>query len=143
MRIENNELKYVRVADAWDCYRTLCKQMSKDGSEKLILGLEQHEIDGDERVLKNTTFTTKCTLIGYVTEDIDEFNLRLAEEQYDHIVFSDCSETLDSKMKPVVDTLALSQVQGEVGSSTAGTRARTLITSYLLESIYHSTRLGR
>ena len=48
MRIENNELKYVRVADAWDCYRTLRKQLSKDGSEKLILGLEQHEIDGDE-----------------------------------------------------------------------------------------------
>ena len=62
MRIENNELKYVRVADAWDCYRTLCKQLTKDGSEKLILDLEQYEIDGDERVLKNTTFTTKRTL---------------------------------------------------------------------------------
>jgi len=130
MRIENNELKYVRVADAWDCYRTLRKQLSKDGSEKLILGLEQHEIDGDERVLKNTTFTTKRTLIGYVTEDVDEFNARSAEQQYDHIVFSDRSETLASKMKPVVDTLALSQVQGEVESST-GTGARTLITSYL------------
>ena len=112
MRIENNELEYVRVADAWDCYRTLRKQLSKDGSEKLILDLEQYEIDGDERVLKNTTFTTKRTLIGYITEDIDEFNARLAEEQYDHIVFSDCSETLALKMKPVVDTLALSQVQG-------------------------------
>jgi hypothetical protein len=72
MRIENNELKYVRVADAWDCYRTLCKQLTKDGSEKLILDLEQYEIDGDETVLKNTTFTTKRTLIGYVTEDINE-----------------------------------------------------------------------
>ena len=34
------------------------------------------------------------------------------KQQYDHIVFSDRSETLASKMKPVVDTLALSQVQG-------------------------------
>ena len=57
-------------------------------------------------------FMMKRTLIGYVTEDIDEFNSRLAEQQYDHIVFSDRSETLASKMKPVVDTLALSQVQG-------------------------------
>jgi hypothetical protein len=97
----------VRVADAWDCYRTLCKQLTKDGSEKLILDLEQYEIDGDERVLKNTTFTTKRTLIGYVTEDINEFNSKSAEQQYDHIVFSDRSETLVSKMKPVVDTLAL------------------------------------
>ena len=81
-------------------------------------------------MLKNTTFTTKCTLIGYITEDIDEFNARLAEQQYDHIVFSDRSETLASKMKPVVDTLALSQVKGEVKSS-PGTGARTLITSDL------------
>ena len=67
MRIENNKLKYVRVADAWDCYRTLHKQLTKDGPEKLILDLEQYEIDGDERgVLKNTTFTTKRTLIGII-----------------------------------------------------------------------------
>ena len=120
----------MRVADAWDCYRTLCKQLTKDGSEKLILDLEQYEIDGDERVLKNTTFTTKRTLIGYVTEDINEFNSKSAEQQYDHIVFSDRSETLVSKMKPVVDTLALLYVQGEVEAST-GTGTRTLITSYL------------
>ena len=126
----NNELKYVRVADAWDCYRSLHKQLGKDGSEKYILGLEQYEIDGDDRVLKNTTFTTKCTLIGYVTEDIDEFNARSAEQQHEHIVFSDRSETLALKMKLVVDTLALSQVQGEVEPST-GTEACTLITSYL------------
>ena len=77
-----------------------------------MLKLEQNEIDGDEGVLNNTTFTTKHTFIGYVTEDRGEYEAKSNDDEYNHIVHVDRTESESSKTKRLQDTLKISQVQG-------------------------------
>ena len=66
----------------------------------------------DEGVLKNTTFTTKHTFIGFGTEDRSEYNSLVQHTDYDHIVFTDHSINQED-MQPLDNTLQLGQVQGE------------------------------
>jgi hypothetical protein len=118
MRIENNELKNWRCATAWDCYDLLRKQLTKDGTEEKMVKLELYESTGDERVLLNTTFTSRKTHIGYATED----KLRYEElvdspNHYDHITFLDRSSNhvavSNEDMMKLDDTQKLFQVEGD------------------------------
>ena len=64
-------------------------------------------------MLNNNTFTTKHTFIGYVTEDRDEFEERSNDEEFNHIVHVDRTQSESSEMKPIEETLKLSLVQGQ------------------------------
>eukprot|EP00957_Ditylum_brightwellii_P022161 1672343-Ditylum_brightwellii.AAC.1 len=49
------ELKQDMIANANNCYEKLGLKLSKDGTEKSTLKLEQYEQDGSHKVLYNTT----------------------------------------------------------------------------------------
>jgi hypothetical protein len=112
-RILNNELKNLRCKNAWYCYTNLRVQMSKNGKEELISKLEEHEKNGDMNVLKNTTFTTKRTFIGYATKDRSENDSLVEHTNYDHLVYTDRSETNKRDMLPLDKTQMLEQVHGK------------------------------
>ena len=61
---------------------------------------------GDEGVLKNTTFPTKHTFIGFSTEDRSEYDSLVQHIDQDHIVFTDRSINQED-MQPLYNTLQL------------------------------------
>ena len=72
----------------------------------------------DKNVLKNTTFTTNWTYIGYVTEKAEEYEqLTSQHEHYQHIVFSDRNNIPD--MRKANQTLKLGQVESREDASEA------------------------
>ena len=98
MRILNNQLQYVHVADAWDCYNKLRNRLSKDGKEKLKMELEEYKLNDNERMLKNTTFISKYTMIGYCMDDKDEFDAKVANPHYPHIIYTDRMNSVSPSM---------------------------------------------
>lgn len=109
LRILNNELNNHRCANAWMCFLLLRDQLSKDEFHELMRKLDECERTGDEGILKNTTFTCKCTYIGYATEDKQEYETK--SRVYEHVVHTDRSEIPDVNV--LKDTLKIAQVQGE------------------------------
>ena len=63
----NNELKFDRCSNAMDCYIKLTRDLAQDGSQSRMQKLVKYEDIGDPRILKNTTFATKETHIGFAT----------------------------------------------------------------------------
>ena len=128
-RIRNNELSGKRCATAWDVYITLRDDLvDKEKRKKLFEKLDSYELNGDERVLQNTTYTTRHTHIGYATEDKSECDSLIAAG-FDNIIFTN-RETLNPDIVPLKDTLKTSQFQGEP-SPNAETGQWTITTSIL------------
>ena len=73
-RILNNELKGDRCATAFDCYIKLGRDLTKNGEDEKSSKLLEYENNNDERVIKNTTLTTKKTHIGFGTQDKDQYD---------------------------------------------------------------------
>ena len=109
-KILQNELKYDRCSNAMDCYMKMTRDMTKDGSEKKTQKLLEYERTGDAKVVKNTTFTTIKTHIGYGTEHKQEYTSMIDTGQYKHVVFTDRQDVPD--MKPIQGTMLISQVNG-------------------------------
>ena len=110
-RILNNELKNYRCANAWDCYIRLSKDLSKNGEEENMKRLKKYEEDGNVRVLKNTTLTTKRTFIVFDTDKKTEYDGLISNTNYKHIVYTDREKIPD--MNPLVDTQKISQISGD------------------------------
>ena len=73
-RIKNCELNGKRCATAWDCYINLRQDwVEKEKRKKFFDKLDKYELEGDECVMKNTTYTTWNTYIGFGTEDKSEY----------------------------------------------------------------------
>lgn len=119
-RILNHELKYFRCATAFDCYIKLRDDLvDKARREKLFQKFDQYERDGDAKILKNTTYTSKNTYVGYATEDKDEYDT-LMSAGHQHLLFTERA-IIDPDMKRLNNTLKLSQVQGDATpNSTTG-----------------------
>jgi hypothetical protein len=112
-RILNHELKYFRCATAWDCYIKLKDELvDKERRQKLFAKLDQYERDGSAKVIQNTTYTSRNTYIGYAMQDKHEFEA-LRNAGHEHAVFTDRENTAPD-MKPLKDTLKVSQVQGDI-----------------------------
>eukprot|EP00957_Ditylum_brightwellii_P081881 6228094-Ditylum_brightwellii.AAC.1 len=61
------------------------------------------------KVMDNTTFRTRCTFVGYATEDKEAYDQLVGEGHY-HIVFTDHINIKDAKQ--VTGTEQFFQVQG-------------------------------
>ena len=109
-KILQNELKYDRCSTALDCYMKLTRDMTRDGSEKKTQKLLEYEHTGDAKVVKNTTFTTIKTHIGYGTEKTQEYASMINTGQYKHVIFTDRQDVPD--IKPIQGTMLISQVNG-------------------------------
>ena len=109
-KILQNELKYDRCSNAKDCYMKLTRDMTRDGSEKQTQKLLEYERTGDAKVVKNTTFTTMKTHIGYGTEHKQEYVAMTESEQCKHVVFTNREDVPDIKM--IQGTMLISQVNG-------------------------------
>ena len=111
-RILNNELSWIRCEDAWHCYLQLRNDLvDEEKRRKLFEKLDAYERDGDARILKNTTFTTCRTHIGYVTESKEEYDKIHAD--HEHIVHTDrIAAAKLSDVKPLKGTLSIAQVTG-------------------------------
>jgi hypothetical protein len=129
-RILNHELKHYRCATAWDCYVKLRNDLvDKIRRDKLFSQLEQYEMEGNAKVMMNTTYTSKNTYVGYATEDRNEYDGLMSAGIYDHLLFTERSN-LEPDMKPLNNTLKLSQVQGHPGKN-EDTGKWQLTTAYL------------
>ena len=104
-------MKYDRCADARDCYLKLKRDLTKEGTEKKCKDWSNWEKDGDERILKNTTFTTQRTFIGLGIEDHDEY-LQLKEAGNDHIIYTNRVSVPD--MNAIEGTRTVFQIQGNI-----------------------------
>ena len=104
-------MKYDRCADTRDCYLKLKRDLTKEGTEKKCKDWSNWEKDGDERILKNTTFTTQCTFIGLGIEDHDEY-LQLNEEGDDHIIYT--NRLLFPDMNTIEGTDTVFQIQENI-----------------------------
>jgi len=129
-RILNNEFKFDRCADAFDCYKKLSRNqfqygLAKDGSELKYEKLKEYEEQGDARVLKNTGLTTRRTMIGLAVETQDLYNDLIISN--DHIVLT--NRTLIPDMIPIKNTLKISQVAGSLNPHADG--VWDLSTAYL------------
>jgi hypothetical protein len=71
--------------------------------------LDECERTGDIGILKNTTFTCKCTYIGYATESREEYERK--SRVYEHVVHTDRTEKPDVNV--LKDTLKIAQVHGD------------------------------
>ena len=80
--IQNNELRFERCANAWDCYIKLGRDLSRDGQAERTRKLLEYEHNQDVRLLNNTPFTTSRTHIGFCTEEQDEYNTLNNASQY-------------------------------------------------------------
>ena len=105
------ELSYNRCANAWDCYKVLKDKLSRDGKEKTTQKLLDYEQAGDVRVLDNTTYKTRCTYIGYGTENKEEYNTLFLNNS--HIVFTERNLTLLKDMEAIKGTQKISQVESK------------------------------
>ena len=104
----------IRCADAFETYINLRKQLTKTGNEKKYLKLLEYEAAKDKRLLQNTTFTSRFTHIGFVTEDRAEFDA-LSTKNYEHLVHTDRIAVPEGhQMVALEGTLKLAQVEGEV-----------------------------
>eukprot|EP00957_Ditylum_brightwellii_P174175 13260342-Ditylum_brightwellii.AAC.1 len=81
----------------------------KDGTEETTRKLLGYERTGNMKALDNTTFRIRCTTVGYVTEDKEEYD-ELVGEGHCHIIFTDCQNIKD--VKQVKGTQQFFQVQG-------------------------------
>ena len=88
----------------------LKRDLSKNGDEIKMKKLREYEMNGDQRVVENTMYTTTKTHIGFGTENKQQYDKLRQYNQLDHIVFTDRENIPD--MKPLENTLKLSQVQG-------------------------------
>lgn len=86
--------------------------VDKERRERLFEKLDMYEREGNEKILQNTTFTSRNTYVGYITDDKHEFD-GLRNAQYEHVLYTD-RENPEPDMKPLKDTLKLSQVQGDI-----------------------------
>ena len=109
-RIMNNELKYDRCSNAMDCYLKLTRDLTKDGKQTAMVKMEMYEKNGDPRIIKNTTFTTKETHIGFGTEDIEQYNSLSSNPKYKHIVHTPRDNVPD--MDTIKGTTLIAQVSG-------------------------------
>ena len=71
--------------------------MTKDGSKNNTQKLLEYECTSDTKVIKNTTFTTMKTHIGYGTEHKEEYTSIINTGQYTHVVFTYRKDVLDIK----------------------------------------------
>ena len=84
----------------------------------------EYERTGDAKVVKNTTFTTMKTHIGYGTEHKQEYVAMTESEQCKHVVFTNREDVPDIKM--IQGTMLISQV-----NSTKNTNIQSLISARL------------
>ena len=84
----------------------LTRDMTRDGSEKKTQKLLEYERTGNAKVVKNTTFTTIKTHIGYGTEHTQEYASMINTGQYKHVIFTDRQDVLD--IKPIQGTMLIS-----------------------------------
>jgi hypothetical protein len=111
-RILNNELSFCRCEDAWNCYLKLRDDLVDDEKRrKLFEKLDAYERDGDCRCIKNTTYTTRNTYIGFVTENKEEYDRLCADSEHEHIAYTDRTSN-QPDMIPLKDTLLIAQVTG-------------------------------
>ena len=75
-----------------------------------MLKLVKYEENDDPRIIKNTTFTTKETHIGFGTEDIVEYDSLLSNPDYKHIVHTPRDNVPD--MDTIKGTTLIAQVSG-------------------------------
>ena len=109
-KIHNNEMKYHRCANAFDCYIKLQSDLGKDGTEINNQKWLAWEADGDERILNKTPFKTNRTFVGLGTEYKDEYD-NLTAQGYKHIIYTNRNDIPD--MKAVPQTLKLFQIEGQ------------------------------
>ena len=103
-------MKYDRCANALDCFMKLKRDLSKNGDELKMKKLREYEMNGDQRVVESTIYTTTKTHIGFGTESKQQYEKLRQDNQLDHIIFTDRENIPD--MKALANTLKLSQVQG-------------------------------
>ena len=111
-RILNNELKYDHVANAMDCYRKLSRDLSKSGEDKNTTKLREYERKVDVNVVENPKLTTRRTRIGFAIKRKSQYEELSANSDYHHIMYTGHTNIPD--MKPVNNTLKLSQVSGYI-----------------------------
>ena len=109
-QVLHNVLNYNRCSNTFDCYLTLTRDLANDGQDKKTQKLAEYEINGDAKVLQNTTYTTSKIHIGYGTEDQAEYNRMKEDAQYKHVVFTDRSNVPDTK--PLPGTMKFAQIHG-------------------------------
>lgn len=84
----------------------------------------EFERKGDRRILRNTTFRTSRTFIGYATENREEYDQLISSNIHKHIVFTNRIDVPD--MQPIKDTLKISQVESsKEASETNGWKFRS------------------
>ena len=71
--------------------------MARAGYHPKMANFLKCGIDGDERVLENTTFTSHSAYTDYATEDREEYD-RLRSEGHQHVVFTDRENIPDMKL---------------------------------------------
>ena len=128
-------MKYDRCANALDCFMKLKRDLSKNGDEIKMKKLREYEMNGDQRVVENTMYTTTKTYISFGTENKQQYDKLRQDNPLDHIVFTDRENIPD--MKPLENTLKLSQVQGYTHQSN---KSKWIITSAYLPCVCEPCR---
>ena len=75
-----------------------------------MLKFVKYEENVDARALKNTPFTITKTHIGFVTEDLTQYNTLSSNPNYRHIVYTPRDVVPD--MTAIKGTLLIAQVSG-------------------------------
>jgi hypothetical protein len=111
----------------------LGKELERDGTEEATRKLLGYERTRNMKALDNTTFRTRCTFVGYASEDNKEYD-QLVGEGHCHIVFTDCKNIKGSKQ--VKETQQFFQVQG---AKNYAMMTMVHMTSTLFHSLVHVT----
>ena len=113
--------------------------MTKNGEEARSKNFEQYKIDGDERVLKNTTLSTRRTFIEFGTENKIEYDALISNTEYRHVVYTNRDDIPDTK--PLKSTLKIAQVSGELEPADV-TNSKWTIKSSFLPCSYPNCRVN-
>ena len=106
--IIRNELANWQCANVFACYAKFKAQVAMDGTESKTQKLLEWELSNNEKVLINTTFKPKRTLIGLAIETQELYD-RMKSDSDPHIVLTDRSIPIED-MKAVPSTLSLFSV---------------------------------
>eukprot|EP00957_Ditylum_brightwellii_P115264 8789656-Ditylum_brightwellii.AAC.1 len=100
---------------SWDATGKL--ELTKDGTEAETTRLLEYERTGNKKVTDNTPLTTRCTLIGFCTEDRQQFE-QLVNKYKQHVIFTNWQRIKD--MEAINGTQLFFQVQGSCAACSDG-----------------------
>eukprot|EP00957_Ditylum_brightwellii_P066794 5068392-Ditylum_brightwellii.AAC.1 len=108
-RIEHLELKGEQIANTYDCYVKLHKELTKYGSQEECVKLLDYEQNDNNKVLDNMPLTTRRTFDASGTGCNEKYS-HLIQEGHHHIIFMDRQKIKD--MKTIQGMQQFYQVQG-------------------------------